>query len=245
MPTYQSFSGSDIIATFGGRVIGELLQLTYSSTREKAPTYTLGHSAPRGFARGRRGISGSLVLAVFDRNALLEEMRYAQTRGGRDVSQFQSFKHGDTFIESDPDRAVHDQHKDETWQPNTFNDLLSREIENNKELLQEAVDWNTDPVYADQLQPFNITVNAANETGARAKFTLVDVEIMNEGMGVGIEDLAVSQEYTFVARDMQPLHSEGKDDMVKDQDDATANQTKFQGGGGASGPQGPTPHKMR
>ena len=52
MPTYQSFSGSDIIATFGGRVIGELLSITYSTTREKAPTYTLGFSNPRGFARG-------------------------------------------------------------------------------------------------------------------------------------------------------------------------------------------------
>jgi len=228
MPTYQSFSGSDMIATFGGRVIGELLQLTYSSTREKAPTYTMGYSSPRGFARGRRGISGSLVFAVFDRNALLEEMRQAQTRGGEDVSKFQSFKAGDTFMESDPDRAVHDQNKVETWQPNDFNELLSREVQNNYDLLEEAVGWNQEPTHADQLQPFNITVNAANETGAKAQFTLVDVEIMNEGMGVGIEDLAVSQEYTFVARDIQPLHSHGKEDVTKDQDDTTQNLGKFQ-----------------
>lgn len=228
MPTYQSFSGSDMVATFGGRVIGELLQLTYRSTREKAPTYTMGYASPRGFARGRRGISGSLVFAVFDRNALLEEMRNAETRSGRKVGQFQSFKAGNTYMESDPDRAVHDINKNETWQPNNFNELLSREVQNNYDLLQEAVGWNEEPTYADQLQPFNITVNGANETGAKAQFTLVDVEILDEGMGIGIEDLAISQEYTFVARDMQPLHSHGKDDIVKDQDDPTQNQAQFQ-----------------
>jgi len=52
MPSYQSFSGSDIVATFGGRVIGELLSVTYSVSREKAPNYVMGRTNPLGFARG-------------------------------------------------------------------------------------------------------------------------------------------------------------------------------------------------
>ena len=49
---YQSFSGADIVATFNGTVVGELLSLTYSVTREKAPNYTMGEANPRGYARG-------------------------------------------------------------------------------------------------------------------------------------------------------------------------------------------------
>ena len=35
--SYNSFSGVDIKATFGGQVIGELQGVSYSVTREKAP----------------------------------------------------------------------------------------------------------------------------------------------------------------------------------------------------------------
>ena len=35
--TYTTFGGSDIVATFNGKVIGELQAITYSITREKVP----------------------------------------------------------------------------------------------------------------------------------------------------------------------------------------------------------------
>lgn len=35
--TYTTFSGCDIVATFGDTVIGELQAITYSVSREKAP----------------------------------------------------------------------------------------------------------------------------------------------------------------------------------------------------------------
>lgn len=40
--TYTTFSGCDIVATFGTTVIGELQGITYSVSREKAPVYTMG-----------------------------------------------------------------------------------------------------------------------------------------------------------------------------------------------------------
>ncbi len=52
MPSYQSFGSGDIIATFNGQVIAELLSITWSITREKAPNYVLGHVNPVGYARG-------------------------------------------------------------------------------------------------------------------------------------------------------------------------------------------------
>ena len=71
--TYTSFSGCDIVASFNGKVIGELQGITYSVSREKAPIYTMGSAEPRSFSRGKRGIAGSLVFTVFNRDALIEE----------------------------------------------------------------------------------------------------------------------------------------------------------------------------
>ncbi|MDK2600707.1 hypothetical protein QO179_24745 [Bacillus stercoris] len=68
--TFTSFSGADIVATFNGRVVGELQAITYSVTREKAPIYVMGDPNPKSFSRGKRGIAGSLVFTVFDRDAL-------------------------------------------------------------------------------------------------------------------------------------------------------------------------------
>ena len=59
--TYTSFSGCDIVATFGNTVIGELQAITYSIQRQKAPIYTMGSAEPRSFSRGKRGIAGTLV----------------------------------------------------------------------------------------------------------------------------------------------------------------------------------------
>ncbi len=50
--TYTSFAGADIVATFGGHVIGELQAISYSVTREKAPIYVMGDPDPKSFTRG-------------------------------------------------------------------------------------------------------------------------------------------------------------------------------------------------
>ena len=73
--TYTSFSGCDIVASFNGKIIGELQGITYSVSREKAPIYTMGSAEPRSFSRGKRGIAGSLVFTVFNRDALIEEFK--------------------------------------------------------------------------------------------------------------------------------------------------------------------------
>lgn len=73
--TYTSFSGADLVVSFGPTVIGELQQLSYAIQREKVPVFTLGSPNPRSFSRGKRGIAGSLVFAAFDRDSLLEEMK--------------------------------------------------------------------------------------------------------------------------------------------------------------------------
>lgn len=201
MPSYRSFSGADIVATFGGQVIGELLSITWSVTREKAPTYVMGQKNPLGFARGKRGIAGSLVFAVFDRNALLEEMKKAVDSEGNSVARYQTYGvyspyEGFLNMSNDPNAANNMGH---------WNELMQAAYNmGNQDLLEDAVEM-VEVKYADQLLPFNITINFANDYGEKAKLSLIDVEIMNQGMGVSIDDLSTSQNYTFVARDIQEL----------------------------------------
>ena len=80
--SYNSFSGVDIKATFGGKVIGELQGVSYSVTREKAPIYTMGSADPRSFSRGKRGIAGTLIFTIFDRSALLETFKGMDDKSG-------------------------------------------------------------------------------------------------------------------------------------------------------------------
>jgi hypothetical protein len=46
MANFSSFKGADIVATFNGKVIGELQSITYSTERRDEP-YAIGGSGPR------------------------------------------------------------------------------------------------------------------------------------------------------------------------------------------------------
>lgn len=72
--TLTSFSGSDLIVSFGPKSIGELQQVSWGIKREKAPVFTLGSPDARSISRGKRGIGGSLVMAQFNRDALMAEL---------------------------------------------------------------------------------------------------------------------------------------------------------------------------
>lgn len=174
--TFTSFSGSDIIATFGEKVIGELQAITYSVTREKAPIYTMGDPNPRSFSRGKRGIAGSLVFTVFDRDALWmmkqEENVYAHQGNQSDLA---------------------------------LEDMLATH-----EISGQAFDkskWagKRVPVYSDEIPPFNVTINFLNEYGQSTVMTIYGVEILNEGMGMSIDDITTEKACTFIARGISDM----------------------------------------
>jgi hypothetical protein len=204
--TYQSFSGADIVATFNGQVVGELLSLTYSVTREKAPNYTMGSANPRGYARGKRGIAGNLVFAVFNRNALMEEMRNHEDNASQeDIGKFWTYGTENDAGETETSYTGNDGHG--IYNINEFNEMMQRAA-GNGDLLDEG-GQNIEIEYADQLQPFDITVNFMNEMGEKAKLSLFGCEILNEGMGFSVQDLSTNVQYSFVARDLEELTSKG------------------------------------
>lgn len=83
--TFNSFSGANILAIFNTRVITEVQAITYSIKREIAPVFTLGTANPLSFSSGKRGIAGSIVAVVFDRESLLSELvgQWGQTENVR------------------------------------------------------------------------------------------------------------------------------------------------------------------
>lgn len=78
--TLTSFSGADLVVSFANQIVGELQQISYAIQREKAPVFTLGSPDARSFSRGKRGIAGSMVFAVFDHDALVSALQHVWDR---------------------------------------------------------------------------------------------------------------------------------------------------------------------
>lgn len=192
--TYTSFSGCDIVATFGNVPIGELQAISYSVSREKAPVYTLGSAEPRSFSRGKRGIAGTLVFTSFDRDALLKALQeYAANNA--------------TFQRIGGELNMHPISIDE-WDKRMSEDL---ELAGENTAASFAEDVTRDiakaatPHYADEVPPFDITISFANEYGQKACMVIYGVEILNEGGGFSIDSIIAEKACTFVARRLDPM----------------------------------------
>jgi hypothetical protein len=194
--TFTSFAGADIVATFNGKIVGELQALSYNVTREKAPIYTLGSANPRSFSRGKRGIAGTMVFVMFDRDAIIAQMS----------AQEDVFKQFYTFAGNTSEESIYsgmsgwDEYMTralgEAYDPNagTFD-------ESKASGMVVAAEFE----YPDQIPPFNITVVFQNEYGQAAKLELLDVEILNSGMGFSVDDVTMEMACTFICRSMKHM----------------------------------------
>jgi len=194
--TYTTFSGCDIVATFGDTVIGELQAITYSVSREKAPVYTMGSPEPRSFSRGKRGIAGTLVFTVFDRDALIEAIKSNVTRIGSNPNDPATNTAYTPMTIDEWDKVMSGKIQDTTAEERT------------RRITQE----NVAPLYADELPPFDVTISFANEYGQKAVLVLYGLEILNEGTGFSIDSVTTEKACTFVARKvdyMRPVDADG------------------------------------
>ena len=191
--SYNSFSGVDIKAVFNNVVLGELQAVSYSITREKAPIYTMGKADPRSFARGKRGIAGTLIFIVFDRSALIGTFGAFS----KNINNRLNFSADQEEVQAFPNNS--DTANIATGIADAAQNLATLREEgliNNVGDDQNVVA----PWYADQIPPFDITLAAANEYGALAVMRIFQVEILNEGYGVSIDDTVSEQQMTYVAR---------------------------------------------
>ena len=192
--TYNSFSGVDMAATFAGKVIGELEGISYTVQREKVPIYTMGEADPRSFSRGKRGIAGSLVFAVFDRSALLEVNRDRPYIANRyDVSN--GFEIADVNVDV-VERAA-----------GLLGSLQGSAAPSVSRIILDKV--LARPQYLDQVLPFDVVLTASNEYGSFARMMIHGVEILNVGSSMSADDVQTNEACTFVATAVTPWSDQG------------------------------------
>ena len=204
---YNSFSGVDIKAVFGTKVVGTLQGVSYSVSREKAPIYTMGSADPRAFARGKRGIAGSLVFIQFDREPLMFELANPDDPSKQlwflsDKDDLRPEYRKDIVVGQTNVTAV-----DPTTSPNAPGapaGLQEQDITTAGSDQEAALPW-----YPDQIPPFDIVLAAANEYGALAAMKILGVELMNSGYGVSIDDIVSEHSYTYLATGMVPWSPQG------------------------------------
>lgn len=195
--TFNSFSGADMKVMFHDRLIGELQGLSYTVTREKAPLYTMGSPNPRSFSRGKRGIAGSLIFLTFDRSAIISALRQSK------VGRFLEWEHEASEKRRIPGAEFRYKGINADG---TVGTLVQRQdgagsVVGNRVSTSKVLSL---PQYADQIMPFSIVVYAANEYGHSARMKIHNVEIMNAGSGMSIDDITTDESCTFVATDIEP-----------------------------------------
>lgn len=206
--SYHSFSGVDIKAVFGSKVLTEIQAISYSVTREKAPLYTMGSADPRSFSRGKRGIAGTLIFLMFDKHALLGTFGIIARQNNQDHLWFMA----------DTDDFVPNTNVDNSASTLSLYQLgalaeggTGESVDFDSYVAESDLSGGIDsdqepwaPWFSDQIPPFDVTLAAANEYGSFAVMRIFGVEILNEGYGVSIDDITSEMQNTYVARTLTP-----------------------------------------
>lgn len=189
--TYNSLSGVDIKAVFHNKAVVPLQAISYAVQREKAPVYTMGYPDPRAFSRGKRGIAGTLIFAVFDTHALVG------TNQG-------IFKDAEFYADAEEIRPSVDRRSSGPARVETVDSSIGDAGGEEDTLLVGDDQHLTQPWYSDQIPPFDITLSGANELGTVMSMKVIGAEILNEGYGISIDDLMSEMQMTYVARAIIP-----------------------------------------
>lgn len=167
----------------------------------------MGSAEPRSFSRGKRGIAGTLVFTMFDRDALLAAMKDY-------VLQEETFQrigtNGDTNISSE---VISIDQWDSKMHDLALKNVSGSTSTSTAEAITQNVAATADPQYDDELPPFDITISFANEYGQKATIVIYGVEILNEGTGFSIDNVTSEKACTFVARRveyMRPVSGKSK-----------------------------------
>lgn len=91
-----------------------------------------------------------------------------------------------------------------------WNEYMSQQVGLDSQNIPSPADgyyMDAESYYADEIPPFDITINFANEYGQRALLRIYGVELLNEGMGLSIDDISTEKALTFVAREIGHMQS--------------------------------------
>lgn len=150
----------------------------------------------------KRGIAGTLVFVMFDHDALIEGLK-EHVKANKVFHRKGGSSHGkldwDPMTIEDWDSAMADiANTGSTNNSGTINEAISR---------TQAISQYDDPVIADEIPPFDITISMANEYGAAAVMVIYGVEILNEGSQFSMDNIQSQMACTFVARRLTSLQA--------------------------------------
>ena len=175
---YTSFSGADITCFVNGGRVWQAQSVSYSITREKAPVYVLGSSNPLCFSRGKRGIAGSLIFSSNANDAmgtLLNNSEYAAK--DTDLAHFLNRPQGG----------------------GTMSDYVTQNAARGNVPEDSASVMAAQPIYYDQLLPFDVVIMASNEYFQLAQMVIYGIEILTVGSGLSIDDTSNETQMSYVA----------------------------------------------
>lgn len=223
-----SFSGADLIVNFGPKVIGELQQISWAVEREKSPVYTLGSADARSFSRGKRAIAGSLVFAVFDRDALIDELTEEATWNM--IAPDAMFTAAGNLTERTKDGAFENALSLANWNKaaqatglNPNNSTATGPDNTGAVTNATGAPVNgapnktvnipqgfglinrTNVLYADTLPPLDVTMTFANEYGQAAFQKIYDLDFLNEGSGVSVDSIVMERQMRWIARRLSTI----------------------------------------
>ena len=232
--TLTSFSGADLVVNFGPKTIGELQQISWGIKREKAPVFTLGSPDARSFSRGKRGIGGSLVMAQFNRDALMEELvddanvwkqiaPVAMFTAAGNLSQraHENFENAlsasgwGTYADQTRDGSVN-QIPGVTVGEDQYGYTGTTQVSAGTVTGNDGSTTVRVPpgfaqiqakniIYADMIPPFDTTLTFANEYGQAAFQKIYDIDILDEQSGVSVDSIVMERAMSYVARRISPL----------------------------------------
>lgn len=63
------------------------------------------------------------------------------------------------------------------------------------------------PHYSDEIPPFDVTISMLNEYGQSSEMRIYGIEILNEGMGMSVDDITTQKSCSFVARGLDDMRA--------------------------------------
>jgi len=175
--------------------------------------YTMGSPEVRSFSRGKRGIAGSMVFTIFDRDALIAALK-------EHVKREKSFYRIGTQDLEYRRISIDEWDKQMTdialKGANGTGGEATNVASSDPEQVAKNISVAAEPVYADEIPPFDVTISFANEYGQKAVIVLYACEILNESSGFSIDNVISEKACTFVARKveyMKPVDRDGSPDV--------------------------------
>lgn len=191
-----TFSGSDIVIVFGDEYVGECLSFTLGINREAGPQYVLGRKTPISINKGKRGIGGSFVLAQLGYDALIQYHKSIQS----DPRKQKVWVRKDEIV-----MQVTGEGPDVSRDPRTTSGGSAASVSSAAKIAKVDLWQEAEPFYVDQIQPFNVTIIGNNEQGDQMALRVHGVTILNNGIGLSIDELNLEQRYTFVAHSVAQM----------------------------------------